>query len=436
MGVALSQAPPIGGFPFPGYAAGVMFIVGFGFLVRRFAGMAASLIHRILADRLPAEARLALQTVEGRLPRLSVAVTSLMIAVAMLVSVAIMVSSFRDTIVVWVDQTLGGDLYLRPPSPGSDGGRNVMDPGIPETIAGLPGVAAIERFRSVSIRFGGFPAIMAGSDLETLAARSRLLFLDGRDTPEVVEQLVGNDRVVVSEPFAVRHGIAADDTILLPARDGDAAFQVEAVFYDYSSEGGLVVMDRGTWIRHMDDEAVSTIAVYLESGWDLSGVRQSIAGVVGARARISANASIRDQILRVFDQTFEVTYALEAIALAVAMLGIANTLAALVLERRPELAMLRFVGTSRKQIRRMLVLEAGFVGVLGILMGLALGFLLSLLLVHVINFQSFGWTIQFALPAGFLVQAVLAVLAATLAAGFYPAALALRVDPLRGIRAE
>ena len=141
-------------------------------------------------------------------------------------------------------------------------------------------------------------------------------------------------------------------------------------------------------------------------------------------------------MLRVFDQTFEVTYALEAIALAVAMLGIANTLAALILERRPELAMLRFVGASRGQIRQIVVMEAGLIGVLGSAIGVALGLVLSLLLIYVINFQSFGWTIQFALPVGFVAQSLVVVLVATLAAGFYPASLALKIDPIRAIRAE
>jgi putative ABC transport system permease protein len=361
---------------------------------------------------------------------------SLTITVAMLVSVAIMVSSFRDTLVVWVDGTLGGDLYIRPAPPGATNPGNVLDPDLPRLVAAIPGVAAIERFRSVRIQFRGFPALIAGSDFETLAARSGLLFVNGEATADVATRLRGEDRVVVSEPLAVRHGLETGDTILLPTPSGVAPFRIEAVFYDYSSEGGLIVIDRGTLIRHRDDEAVSTLAVYLDTNADTLSVQGAIAEAAGPRIRISAYASIRDQILRVFDQTFEVTYALEVIALAVAMLGIANTLAALVLERRPELAMLRFVGAARGQIRRMVVLEAGFIGLLGAGFGLLLGLLLSLLLVYVINFQSFGWTIQLSIPAGFLAQAILAVLVATLAAGLYPSRLALRVDPLRGIRAE
>ena len=118
------------------------------------------------------------------------------------------------------------------------------------------------------------------------------------------------------------------------------------------------------------------------------------------------------------------------------MLGIANTLAALIIERRPELSMLRFIGAARGQIRRVIVLEAGLIGLLGGTIGLALGVVLSLLLVYVINFQSFGWTIQFTMPIGFLAQSLVVVLLATVVAGLYPASMALKMDPIEGIRAE
>lgn len=436
LGTILSFAPPVGSFPFLGYAAGVLFIAGFGllspFMVR--AIMAAA--RRPLLALFPTEGRLAVETIGGRLPRVVVALVSLSIAVAMLASVAIMVASFRDTVVVWVDQTLEGDLYMRPAASGGDGGRNTMAPQALAALEGVAGIAAVDRFRGVAIDYDGYPAVLGSGEFETLARHSRLLFMNGEETSEVAAQLIDQDRVVVSEPFAVRHGVATGDSISLPTPEGLVEFEVAGVFYDYSNEGGMVVMDRTTWVKRLDD-AVSTVAVYLEPGTDPDAVRRAIADRLdGASTRIATNGELRGQVLRVFDQTFEVTYALEVIALAVAVMGIANTLAALILERREEMAMLRFIGASRVQIRRVILMESGLVGLLGGLIGLALGVVLSLLLVYVINFQSFGWTIQFALPAGFLLQAMVVVFLATLASGLYPAALALRMDPIEGIRAE
>ena len=437
LGIAFSFAPAVGGFPFLGYVAGVCFIAGFGLLSPFLASALLGAGRGIVMRAMPAEGRLAIQTIEGSLGRVVVAVMSLAIAVAMLSSVAIMVASFRDTVVVWVDQTLEGDLYLRPAASGGDGGRNVLEAATVEALSSVAGIAAIDRFRAIGIEYDGFPAVLGAGEFLTLGNHSRLLFMDGRATSDVATRLVGEDRVVVSEPFSVRHGIREGDTIPLPTPAGMQPFEVESVFYDYSTEGGLVVMDRSTYISKFDDRAVSNVAVYLDPGADADVVRADIAArLPGVQLRIATNGELRGQVLRVFDQTFQVTYALELIALAMAMLGIANTLAALIIERRPELAMLHFIGAARSQIRRIIVLESGLIGVLGAVIGLGLGVVLSLLLVYVINFQSFGWTIQFTMPVGFLAQSLVVVLLATIVAGLYPASLALRMDPIEGIRAE
>lgn len=435
-GCVLAFAPPVAGFPFLGYAAGVAWMVGLGLMTPRIAEWMISFLRRGLIGVFPVEGRLAVQAIRRSLGRVTVAVLSLSIAVAMLVSVAIMVASFRDTVIVWVDQTLKGDLYLRP-AISDDQGRSLMDARVLNVLISMPEIAALDRFRETAIEYDGFPAVLGAGEFETLASHNGLLFVDGRSAREVTGRVVDQDAVVVSEPFAVRHGLKAGDTVFLPAAGGERPFRVEAVFYDYSTEGGLIVMDRSTWIRRFGDSSVNTVAVYLRSGEDAGLIRERIASdVPDSGVRIATNGELRAQVLQVFDQTFEVTYALEVIALAVALLGIANTLAALVLERKPELAMLRFVGAARSQLRRMVVAEAAVVGLLGSILGLILGLGLSVLLIYVINFQSFGWTIQFELPFGFILQSLLLVLLATVAAGFYPAALALKSDPIEAIRTE
>lgn len=435
-GCVLATAPPVSGFPFLGYAAGLAWMVGLGLMTPRLSEWMIAVARRGLVGVFPVEGRLAVQAVRRSLGRVTVAVVSLSIAVAMLISVAIMVTSFRDTVIVWVDQTLKGDLYLRPAA-SDDRGRALMDPVVLNLLASMPEIEALDRFRETTIQYEGFPAVLGAGEFRTVASNGDLQLVSGRSTQEVAERLIDADAVIVSEPFAVRHAVRAGDTIRLPAAGGVRPFRVEAVFYDYSTEGGLIVMDRSTWIRRFADASVNTVAVYLKSGEDSEVVRERIAAAVpGSGVRIATNGELRAQVLRVFDQTFEVTYALEVIALAVALLGVANTLAALVLERRAELAMLRFVGASRSQLRRMVVAEATLVGLLGSALGLILGLGLSVLLIYVINFQSFGWTIQFELPAGFILQSLLLVLLATAVAGFYPASLALKSDPIEAIRTE
>ena len=140
--------------------------------------------------------------------------------------------------------------------------------------------------------------------------------------------------------------------------------------------------------------------------------------------------------VRVFDQTFAITYALEAVAVMVAVMGIAGALLSIVIDRRREFGLLRYLGASGRQVRRMILLEAGFLGLLANLLGLALRFALSVLLIYVVNKQSFGWTIQFHPPRELLAGALLVVWCATVLAGLYPARVASRLNPADAIHEE
>mgnify|MGYP003340919696 CR=1 FL=1 len=161
----------------------------------------------------------------------------------------------------------------------------------------------------------------------------------------------------------------------------------------------------------------------LRPGVEPDEARSRLLATIGDRHQvfINTNRMLRAEVLRIFDSTFAITYALEIIAILVAMLGVSGTLLTLVLERERELTILRLVGTGRTQIRRMVVGEALVIGAVSQGTGLAVGLALSLVLIYVINVQSFGWTIQFHLPLAFLVQATIAVVVATAVAGIYPA---------------
>jgi putative ABC transport system permease protein len=209
------------------------------------------------------------------------------------------------------------------------------------------------------------------------------------------------------------------------------------VYYDYSSELGFVILDRSTLLKYLPDQPVTNLAVYLEPGADATEVRRRIEALTtGHRIVVAENKTLRAGAVVVFDRTFAITYALEAVAVIVAMLGAANSLLALVLDRRREFGLLRFLGAAPGQIRRMVLIEAAFLGLLADLLGLALGMVLSLLLIYVVNKQSFGWTIQFHPPIGLLAGALSLVWLATVAAGLYPARVASRLNPIEVVHLE
>ena len=151
---------------------------------------------------------------------------------------------------------------------------------------------------------------------------------------------------------------------------------------------------------------------------------------------IFSDRDLRGEAIRIFDRTFAITYALEAVAVLVAVMGIAGALIALVIDRRRELGLLRFLGASAGQIRKMILVEAGLLGLLANLTGFVLGYFLSLILVFVINKQSFGWTIRFHWPVAVLLGALTVVYVATVVSGLYPARVAVRLDPLEAIHEE
>jgi putative ABC transport system permease protein len=145
---------------------------------------------------------------------------------------------------------------------------------------------------------------------------------------------------------------------------------------------------------------------------------------------------LREDVLKIFDRTFGVTRALQLIAIVVAVLGIVNTQVALVFERRREFAVLRYLGAAGRQIRQMVILESGLLGIVGIVLGVLAGIALAAVLILVINKQSFGWTIQAHFPGGYVLCTSLLVLLSTMIAGIYPAKLASQVNASEALRAE
>jgi putative ABC transport system permease protein len=209
------------------------------------------------------------------------------------------------------------------------------------------------------------------------------------------------------------------------------------VYYDYGSERGSVLMDRQTMLRYLPDPAASNLAIYVAPNASIESVREEIARVcAGSRVLLFSNRDLRTDAIRIFDRTFAITYALEAVAVIVAVMGIAGALLALVIDRRRELGLLRFLGAAAGQVRKQILIEAGLLGLLANFVGLALGFALSLVLIYVINKQSFGWTIRFHWPVEVLLGAISVVYIATVLAGLYPAEVAVRLNPLEAVHEE
>ena len=442
MGMALgaaaaSQAPAIAGKPFFGYLSALLLIGASVFaipaLVEALVATSADGLRKLFG----VEALLASRSLAGSLRRTSVLVGALATAIAMMTAVGIMVGSFRQTILVWMNDQLPADLYLRPAGEPAADRHPTIALALVDAIAKLPGVTAVDQFKAYEISYEGKPTTLAGADLRVMHDFKSSDFVSGHAPGDVLDDLRGHDTAIVSEPFANKHHVKVGDLLGIPTGGREARFRVTDIYYDYASERGVILLDRATLLKYFPDPAPSNLAVYVAPGVELETVRKEIAKAAAGRSvLIFSNRDLRTEAVQIFDRTFAITYALEAVAILVAVMGIGGALVALVIDRRREFGLLRFLGASAGQVRRMILVEAGLLGLLANVAGLGLGVLLSLVLIYVINKQSFGWTIQFHWPVAVLVGALSGVYAATVIAGLYPARVATRLNPIEVVHEE
>ena len=434
---AASRVPAIEGKPVFGYLAAVLLVVASALAIPALTDAVISRSSRWLGKILGVEALLAAQSLSASLRRTSVLVGALSTAIAMMTSVGIMVGSFRETVVVWMNDRLPADLYLRPGGEPAPDRHPTVSLELADKITKLPGVAGVDRLRGYEISYDGMPATLASVDLSALRSDHQTNFFSGRPTEQVLSQIRNADAVVVSEPFTYKHHVRAGDTITLALGIAHPSFRIADVYYDYGSERGSILMDRQTMLRYLPDPAPSNLAIYVAPNASVETVREEITqAAAGYRVLLFSNRDLRTEAIRIFDRTFAITYALEAVAVIVAVMGIAGALLALVIDRRREIGLLRFLGAAAGQVRKQILVEAGLLGLLASFAGLALGFSLSLILIYVINKQSFGWTIRFHWPVAVLLGAISVVFVATVLAGLYPAQVAVRLNPIEAVREE
>ncbi len=433
---AATFMPAVGDVPLFGYAAGLLIIfAGSLFAPLAIAGL-ARLARAVLVSR-SAPGEIAAANLGSSPVRNSVAVASLMIAIAMTVAVAILIGSFRTTVVAWANDTLKADLFVRPMGLGDASSDATFSPTVASTIGRLPGVASIDVIREISIPFRGRITSLGATNLGDFASRRTVRFIGRVDQDALQRGLPGSTNVLISEPFATKFSLDTGDRFTLDTPSGTVTFSVAAVYNDYSSDAGVVLMDLATFRRLYRDSSLTSLAVYARPGTNLVALRNTIErSVLPLRVDTQTTRELRSLVITIFDRTFAITYALYVISITIAVLGVVSTLFALVLERRREIGLLRYLGLRTRDVRRMVYFEAAFIGLLGGVSGVIVGVLLALLLIFVINRQAFGWLIELHMPYDFLGEAIVLVVIAALVAGIYPAGVAARIRTSEAVRAE
>jgi len=398
-----------------------------------------------LLDRLAGlVGRLSARGVVNAISRTAIAIASLMVAVSVIIGLQSMINSFRTTVESWLDASLTADVYIAPPATGINASNATIAPSVVADFEALPDVSDVTRFRRVSVDFRTADAEYRPASL--LAIRSnrersaRTFVWTLRPADGLWASMAGQDEVQVSEPFANKYGITPQNNRLLLRTDqGERAFRVVAVYYDYASDAGVIVMRHETYRRYWEDAQISSLALYVNPAQvsDLGAfVDQLRRRFAGRDLVISANRELRADALAIFERTFTITGALNLLATVVAFIGVLSALMALQIERTRELGMLRANGMTLRQLWRMTLLETGLMGGTAGLLAMPTGFLLALILVYIINLRSFGWTIRLDLQWETFAQAMVVAVVSALLAAIYPMLRLGRLEIARAVREE
>ncbi|HEX9635977.1 MAG TPA: FtsX-like permease family protein [Acidobacteriota bacterium] len=367
-----------------------------------------------------------LKSLELRLHTSSFAIAGLGVAVTMLIGISLMVGSFRRTVELWIGSTVRADLYVSAESWRRGAREATLDPGLVQALSADPAVRATDRLRQLFVYAGDQRISLSGIDIGAPIGAPRFQLLRG-DARRALERVRRAGAALISEPLARKLGLAPGDALELAAPRGIAKLEVAGVYYDYSTESGAAVIDLRTMTELFGAHPINSLALYLQPGLDPDRVADRLrAEHAEAPLRIRSNRRLREDVLKVFDQTFAITHILQAMSLLIAVCGITLSLLVLAQQRISELALYRALGTRRGRIFGIFVGEGLGMGALGLLQGLAGGVALALILIFVINRAYFGWTIQLHWPGGAILGQGLTILAAAVLASLYPAARASR----------
>lgn len=428
--VALAQFGPVGGIPLAGYASIGCLLVG-GILLMPW-------MSRLAFEHLPASAMrrtpfaLALAQLRGAPGQAMVSLAGIVASFSLMVAMAIMVASFRESVDRWLAAALPADLYFRTTHAGETAW---IGPEFQEAVKRLPQLERVEFVRSARVVLDPQrPAVSLIARDATRDGSSLLFPLVGKSH----ERKTGDPPPAwVSEAVADRYGYRAGERIELPLAGAKHSFVVAGVWRDYARQHGAIVIERAVYAERTGDGRANDAALWLAPGATVADAIQALRRLPGgALLEISGPGEIKTASLRVFDRTFAVTYALEAVAVLVGLFGLSASVGAIVLARRREFGMLRHIGVTRGQIGEMLAAEGGLLAMLGVAAGLVLGALISLVLVYVVNRQSFNWSMDLHPPYGLLAGLSLALIFLAAFTAYVSGREATGMGPVRAVKED
>ncbi len=425
MGLALLLLPlkPLNGIPVAGYLSIACLLLGGIFLMPWISGFA---FKKLKAKSIPST--LALAQLRGAPGQAMVSLAAIVASFSLMAAMAIMVASFRSSVDDWLGAVLPAELYFRTTQSGE---TSWIDPELEARIRAIPQIERVVFLRSGRI------------SLDAARPAVALLARDGNAIrfPSVGREYVRKEgdppKAWISEAVADLYGFGVGSIMEIPISGKNHPFMVQAIWRDYARQHGAIVIEREVYSALSGDRRANDAAMWLKPGATADEVTATLRTLPGGQLLdITGAGEIRRISLAIFDRSFAVTYALEAVAVLVGLFGLSSSVGALVLSRRREFGMLRHLGMRRGQIGAMLAAEGGLLAVLGVAVGLALGGAISLVLIHVVNRQSFNWSMDLHVPFGLLAGLSFALVLLSAGTAWLSGREATGIGPVRAVKED
>lgn len=429
----LSQLPAVVGMPLPGYFSIFLLFVGFSLLapwtLEHIGEALSSILHRLAG----VPAYLAGRYVRDGGARTAVSVGALITAVALFTSLVIMIYSFRQTVELWTDQTIRGDLFLTTKMGEINQFRYPISQEVIKGLQSFQDKVDIVPNRRFFLTHNNFPYEFELLDVQGFVKYGSFIWLKGN--PEKINPMLERgEGVIVSEVYSNRTGLSVGDLFQAQVGESFVELPILGVVRDYRTRGGVVFYALPHFNQRYHEVGWGGLRIFFKDrtrnlDQAVANLRRDIIERMGDRVDILSGKRLRGAVMKIFDETFAVTTVLLLIALMIAALGIATTLTVMVLERSRQLNTLFAIGASFRQIRLMIFWEAGFMVIVGELAGVICGFILSYLLIFVVNRQSFGWTFLYGVDWASLGLSIPLIITTALAAALPAVKMVFRMPP-------
>jgi putative ABC transport system permease protein len=412
-----------------GFAGTFVFLLGVSLMTGLMLMITIPSIKRFFSSIGGVVGKIAAGNIWLNMNRTSVAIAAFMIALSMSIGLGSLINSFRQSLVWWMNSQLRGEVYIS-----TRGDVNVpLD--FYEELRKMPGIDGIDVYRNIQINYRNIPAYITAIDASVLQKFTRFGWVRGGDENW---EPVKNGSVIISESFARRFHIGEGRPVSIESASGTVTLPVTAVFYDYSSEHGVIMMDRSTFIKLFNDRTINSLGIFTNaSGKEKQKIIDEVRKRANARGLpASTREQFHNKILSVFDDTFAVTRSMRVLATIIAFFGIAGALMTLFVERQREFGIYRALGFSTNQIACITLMEGIGMGIISFLMSIFSGTVLAVILIKVINLRSFNWTIFYHFSMNPYIVAFLTAILASVAACLYPVWKVYRTYPQMQIREE